>query len=66
MKKKIIILARSSLWALCTFRFDSFALYQILQYTFNIIFLKYFNNSLQGAAGTLCILKPNFIVHLSR
>lgn len=64
--KNLIILARSSLRALRTFSFDGFALYRFLQYTFIITLLKYFNNALQGATGTLCVPKPNFIVHLSR
>lgn len=61
-----MIFARSSPRALRTFIFDGFALYQFLQYTFIIILLKYFNSALQGDPGTLCILKPYIIVHLSR
>ena len=52
-------------WFCLLFVFDGFALYQLLQYTLNIL-LQYFNNAPQGAPGTRCILKPNFIVHLSR
>lgn len=60
-----IIILPDPLCGLCVlFSFNSFTLHQLLQFTFNIILLKYFNNALQGAAGTPCILKPNFIVHL--